>query len=228
MKRPPGQFAERLRDAYASGAFPMADPVTSEIDFYCADPRATLPLDDRFHEPRSVRRDRRRGRFDLLGDTAFAEVVRGCAAPRRDSTAGDSWLSPRLIDWSIQLHEAGFAHSVEAWRRDAKGREKLVGGIYGVSVGRAFIAESMFHRARPRLPDGSRDPFDGTGASSVCLVALVQHLRACGYELLDVQIPNPHTERFGVVTTPLESFLSQLRRAADEEDAWRPFPAGAT
>jgi len=199
----------------------MADPDTGEIGFYSADPRAVLPLDGRFHEPRTVARDLRRGRFEIRADTAFDRVVAGCAAPRRGQTRDETWLDDRLRAWAGALHEAGHAHSVEAWAPDG-GRDRLVGGVYGVSIGAAFFGESMFHRARPRRADGSRHPADGTGASSACLVALVRHLRVCGYEVFDAQIPNAHTERFGLIELPLAEYRAVLERAVARPDAWRP------
>jgi leucyl/phenylalanyl-tRNA--protein transferase len=218
----PAALVVMLTSAYASGAFPMADPRTGAVDFYTTDPRALVPLDDRFHTPRTVERDLRRGRFELTTDEAFEQVVRGCAAPRRRAEAGDAWLSERLIEWATLLHQAGRAHSLEAWRRAPGGERVLAGGIYGVSIGAAFFGESMFHRPRPRLPDGSRDPLDGTGASSACLVALQRHLRACGYQTFDAQVANPHTERFGLIQIPLHAFIETLEEAVGRPDAWRP------
>lgn len=210
----------KLIEVYASGAFPMAGDA-GEIDFYTADPRALVPLDNTFHAPRTALRDIRRGRFTFRTDTAFAEVLTGCAEPRRGATEEDIWLSGELKGWVTALHHAGFAHSLEAWATDASGEQHLVGGIYGVSIGTAFLGESMFHRARPRQPDGSRDPADGTGASAACLVRLQQHLVSCGYVIFDAQIPNPHTERFGLVSIPLDEYQRNLARAALEPDAWQ-------
>lgn len=222
---PADALVAALTHAYASGAFPMADPRTGAIGFYSADPRALVPLDDRFHAPRTVERDLRRRRFELTTDAAFEEVVRGCAAPRRGSEPADSWLDERLIAWSVAMHRAGRAHSLEAWRVSPAGERALVGGIYGVSIGAAFFGESMFHRARPRRADGSRDPLDGSGASSACLVALRRHLLACGYRVFDAQIPNAHTERFGLIEVPLDAYMELLRGATDAPDAWEPLPA---
>jgi len=225
VRRPPRDLIGALLRAYAAGAFPMADPDTGEVGFYTADPRAVLPLDGRFHEPRTVARDLRRKRFTLRADTAFDRVVAGCAAPRRGQTAEETWLDDRLRAWAVGLFEAGHAHSLEAWASDGS-RDLLVGGVYGVSIGSAFFGESMFHAARPRRADGSRDPADGTGASSVCLVALVRHLRACGYTVFDAQIPNAHTERFGLIELPLADYRETLERAVAEPDAWRPYEPG--
>ena len=216
-------FVQALVQAYASGAFPMADPATGEIAFFTADPRAIVPLDDRFHVPRSVERDIRRNRFTLRSDTAFEDVVAGCAAPRRGAAPEDAWLDDRLASWLGALHRAGYARSLEAWIEPDDGPPALVGGIYGVSIGAAFFGESMFHRPKPRRPDGARHPLDGSGASSVCLVELQRHLARCGYRVFDAQVPNPHTERFGLVSIPLEEYTKDLSRATQEPDRWRPY-----
>lgn len=220
-------FVDELLKVYAAGAFPMADARTGEIGFYTADPRALMPLDERFHVPRSVERELRRGRFMFRTDRAFADVVRGCAAPRAGADPDDAWLDGTLASWVCALCDAGHAHSLEAWAMDEHGNEALVGGIYGVSIGAAFFGESMFHRARPCRADGSRDPLDGTGASSACLVTLQRHLRACGYTLFDVQISNAHTQRFGLIEAPREVYTKRLRAATGVADAWRPFVPGA-
>ena len=142
--------------AYRHAIFPMADPETGALDWFSPDPRAILPLDD-FRTPRTVQRAVRSGRFDVRSDVDFAAVMRACAAPRADEPL--SWIDERLVESYVGLHEIGHAHSVEAWRDG-----RLVGGLYGVSLGAAFFGESMFVR-----PDEG-----GTDASKVCLVHLVR------------------------------------------------------
>ncbi len=215
----------KLLEVYADGAFPMADARTGTIGFYTADPRVLVPLDESFHTPRTVDRDIRRARFRFRTDTAFEAVVSGCARPRRGAEPEDAWLDGTIAGWLVELHHAGHAHSLEAWASDENGDEALVGGIYGVSIGSAFLGESMFHRARPRRDDNSRDPLDGTGASSACLVPLHRHLRDCAYTLFDAQIPNPHTERFGLREVRLDDYRRSLAKAASDPDRWRPLPA---
>lgn len=209
---------ELLLAAYAQGLFPMADPPVAgrrrPIRLYQADPRAIIPLEPMgLHVPRTVERDLRRGRFTLTSDRAFRAVMTACAEvwPERGGPEG-SWISPEMIDLYTAVHEAGFAHSIEAWR-EREGQQLLVGGIYGVSIGAAFFAESMF--CRPGL--------GGSGASSVCLVTLARHLHTNGYLLLDVQLANPHTSRFGVVEMRAPAFSSLLRAAVCRPDAWRPW-----
>ncbi|MEM1164763.1 MAG: leucyl/phenylalanyl-tRNA--protein transferase [Planctomycetota bacterium] len=215
-----------LLAAYRGGAFPMADTRTGSV--YLVDPprRGVIPLDDPAvpHIPRSLARTLRANRFELTTDQAFAEVVGGCAAPRiLSGTVEDrTWIADIMVGWYEELHARGHAHSVEAWRthRDT-GERALVGGVFGVSIGAAFFAESKFHRARPRLVDGSRHPLDGTDASKVCLIALIEHLRACRYAMLDTQFTNPHIARFGVVEIDADDFRFQLIKAVHQPDRWQ-------
>jgi leucyl/phenylalanyl-tRNA--protein transferase len=152
---------EIVLQAYRRGAFPMGDPLTHAIEWYDPNPRAVVPLDG-LHVTRTLRRVYRSGRFLLRSDAAFAAVIDACAA--RDPT----WITPPIRAAYVALHGQGHAHSVEAW---VDGR--LVGGLYGVHLGGAFMGESMFHVA--------------TDASKVCLVALVGLLRGAGFVLLDTQ-----------------------------------------
>lgn len=183
--------------AYSQGLFPMAHPRTGEIGWFSADPRAVLPLDG-LRVSRSLRNSIRRSDFGLRCDTAFAEVIGACAAPRRSDDDDETWISPPIIEAYCQLHRLGWAHSIEAY---LEGR--LVGGLYGVTVGAAFFGESMFVR-----PDQG-----GTDASKVCLVALVQHLRRRGYVLLDAQYTNPHLQSLGFIEIRRADYLQRLERA---------------
>ncbi|MEN9204037.1 MAG: leucyl/phenylalanyl-tRNA--protein transferase [Thermostichus sp. DG_1_6_bins_120] len=157
---------------YAQGYFLMADEKTGSLNWYGTKQHAVIPLDERFHCPRSLRPLVRSGRFQVKINSAFQEVVEGCAA--RPQT----WISPELKHIYRSLHQAGFAHSFETWQG-----ETLAGGILGIAMGAAFIGESMFHR----IPNGSK----------VALVKLVQHLQARGFRLFDAQLMNPHLARFG-------------------------------
>lgn len=204
---------DNLLAAYRQGYFPMAEPARrgrgSRLAWFNPDPRCILPL-DRFHVPRSLARTVRRATFRVTADTAFDRVIRGCAAPRRHEPG--TWIDERIIHAYGLLHEAGSAHSIEAWLGDEPDRT-LVGGLYGVRIGAAFFAESKF----------SRPERGGTDASKVCLVHLVHHLRRRGFTLLDVQFPNPHLEQFGPVEIPRDDYLARLTRAADAEADWTPF-----
>jgi len=191
--------------AYTLGAFPMAcgRGVGSAVNWYTADPRALLPLDDRFRVRRSLARVVRRGDYTLTLDRAFDRVIAACAEPReRDA---ETWINDDIARVYVELFEMGYAHSVEAWvdRGDAM---ELVGGLYGVSLGAVFFGESMF----------SRRPF----ASQVALVRLVEHLRARRFELLDVQFNNPHLSQFGVEEVPVADYQERLRRAVDQPPRW--------
>jgi leucyl/phenylalanyl-tRNA--protein transferase len=194
--------ATLLLRVYASGIFPMVDPRSGAIGYYSPDPRAVIPL-ERFHVPRSLARVVAKGAFELRTDTAFERVIRACAEPRADRR--ETWLDERLIGAYVELHERGFAHSVEAWRD-----ERLVGGLYGVQIGAAFFGESMF----------SRPEQGGTDASKVCLVELVRVLRAGGFALLDTQFTTRHLERFGCVEIPRARYLELLEDAIHRPARW--------
>jgi leucyl/phenylalanyl-tRNA--protein transferase len=194
---------ETLLSAYASGAFPMADPETGRVHYYTCDPRCVVPLDERFHVPGSLLRRVRSGRFEIRCDAAFGEVIRACAVDR--DAENRSWIGAPLIAAYERLHELGFAHSIEAYRDD-----RLVGGLYGVALGRAFFGESMF--CRPDL--------GGTDASKVCLVHLVAELRRRGFLLLDSQYANDHVLRFGAIEIAARDYGRLLERALEAGRGW--------
>ncbi|MHC4349378.1 MAG: leucyl/phenylalanyl-tRNA--protein transferase [Planctomycetota bacterium] len=191
--------------AYGQGWFPMANPMTDEIEWFSPDPRAIFPL-DAFHVPRNVAREVRRGRFEVRSDTAFESVMRACAAPRADDNL--CWIDERIIDAYVGLHRAGRAHSIEAWREG-----RLVGGLYGVHVGGAFFGESMF-----TLPD-----LGGTNASKVCLVQLVRWLQQRGFALLDTQFRTDHLDQFGCVEIARSRYLVLLAAAVGLDVTWGEF-----
>lgn len=178
---------ELIVAAYCQGIFPMADEYDGEIGWYSPDPRAIFPL-DAFHVPRSLAKTIKRGVFDVRVDTAFEAVMRGCA--EREET----WISDEIVQAYTALHRAGLAHSVEAWHEG-----ELAGGLYGVALGGAFMGESMFTRV--------------TDASKVCLVFLVERLRARGFTLLDSQMPTEHLAKFGQIVIPRAEYLRRLAAA---------------
>ncbi len=180
-----------LLSAYAHGVFPMADP-DGEIRWYQPHRRGILPL-DQFHVPRTLRQRCRQGVFETRVDADFEGVIRGCIEGR-----GETWISEEIIEAYCRLHQLGFAHTVESWQEG-----RLVGGLYGVTLGGAFFGESMFHRA--------------TDASKVALVKLVERLREREFTLLDVQFQTPHLARFGVIEIPHEQYLTRLRHAIQLE-----------
>lgn len=190
MRLPDRLDPEFLIRAYAAGIFPMADE-RGAISWYAPDPRAILEH-ERLHVSRSLRAVLRHGLFQIRIDTAFEPVMRACAAPRPDEHG--TWISEEFVACYGVLHRAGFAHSVEAWQD-----ETLVGGLYGVSIGGAFMGESMFSRV--------------ANASKVCLVALVERLRARGYRLHDVQFLTPHLASMGACEISRAAYQRRLRRA---------------
>ncbi len=211
---------------------PWASGVPTNIHWFSPDPRGALPLSDRegFHVARRLESRVRQRPFIIRVDTAFQEVMQGCALPRRASRDEDSddgtWIDGTILGWYRLLHEAGHAHSIEAWAHDPdSGEAALVGGVYGVSIGAAFFGESMFHLPRPRLSDGERHPLDGTDASKVCLVTLVRALSHAGFTLFDTQMVTAHVERFGGFEIPRGVYLKRLEQAVGEESRW-PIAAG--
>jgi leucyl/phenylalanyl-tRNA--protein transferase len=179
---------ELLLQGYRLGVFPMATG-GGTIEWFSPDPRAVLPLED-FHLPHALRRLLRKKVFEVTLNNRFSEVIEACA--RRE----DTWIDREIIESYTQMHELGYAHSVETW---ASG--KLAGGLYGVAIGGAFFGESMFHRV--------------TDASKIALVALVEHLRARKFALLDIQWLTPHLQRFGGVEISRNHYLRLLRRAVE-------------
>jgi leucyl/phenylalanyl-tRNA---protein transferase len=177
-----------MLDAYARGAFPMADE-DGVLGWYTADPRGVIPL-DAFHVPSTLAQTIRQGRFEIRINHDFEATIRACMGAR----PGRTWINDELIAAYCRLHRRGDAHSVEAWRGG-----ELAGGLYGVSLGGAFFGESMFHRQRD--------------ASKVALVALVERLRERGYELLDSQTCTKHLARFGCTEIAADEYLERLGRA---------------
>lgn len=217
------RLVNALLAAYRDGLFPMADPSTGAIDWYSPDPRALMPLAERasttsldtpaFHISRSLARRMRAAPFILTADTAFEQVIRACADPRPGRE--ETWIDDRIVHAYTALHTHGHAHSLEAWLPPPNLGEPstLVGGIYGVSIGAAFFAESMF--CRPEL--------GGTDASKICLTHLVTHLRHRGYILMDVQFRNPHIDQFGVYNVRRRAYMKLLTEAVNRTVGWGEF-----
>jgi leucyl/phenylalanyl-tRNA--protein transferase len=189
-----GRAPGTLLAAYRAGICPWPD-AEGRLLWFSPDPRATLPL-EAFHESHSLRRTRRRGRFTVTRDADFAGVMRGCA-----TTHGATWITPDMHTGYVELHRLGWAHRVEVWRADV-----LVGGVYGVTAGGLFAAESMFHLA----PD----------ASKVALAALVEHLVARAFTLLDVQLLTPHLASLGAIEISRDEYLGRLRGALAAGATW--------
>ncbi|MFM1937081.1 MAG: hypothetical protein RI990_2040 [Planctomycetota bacterium] len=193
---------ELVLTGYMRGAFPMCEPGTGRVEWFTCDPRALVPLDERFAVARSLQRVVRSGRFRITVDRAFGQVIERCA---RDRAADNrNWIGPEIVRSYVELHAMGFAHSVEAWRGD-----ELVGGLYGVALKGAFFGESMFH-----------EPGPGTDASKVCLVHLVDRLRRGGFVLCDSQYANEHMLRFGTFEVPARAYASMLEDAMETDARW--------
>jgi leucyl/phenylalanyl-tRNA---protein transferase len=190
----------QLLSAYCEGAFPMGQD-DGTVAWYRPPWRGILPVQD-FHIPRRFARYLAQSPFEIRWNTAFGDVMRGCAD--RDST----WITDTILDTYQELHRLGFAHSAEVWRG-----AKLVGGVYGVAIGGAFFGESMF----------SREP----QASKVALTRLQQRLHARGFILHDTQWTTPHLAQFGGHEIPCASYLDLLHRAIRLPVTFDERPLGA-
>ena len=191
----------RLLGGYVRGIFPWYEE-GQPILWWSPDPRAVLwPAE--LHVSRSLRRSLIKGGFELKVDHAFDRVVEGCAAPRRYTDA--TWITADMMRAYGRLHRLGWAHSFETWRDG-----ELVGGLYGVAIGRVFFGESMFARA--------------TDASKVALVGMVRLLEQRGFALVDCQVASEHTTSLGARTIPRREFLGLLERYCDPPgtpETWR-------
>ncbi|WP_374679830.1 leucyl/phenylalanyl-tRNA--protein transferase [Hydrocarboniphaga effusa] len=199
----------RLIRAYSQGIFPWYNP-DEPILWWSPDPRAVL-LPDAMNVSRSLRKSIRRDDYAVTLDTAYTSVLAACAGTRRHSRG--TWLGPDMRLAYEELHRRGYAHSVEVWRGG-----ELVGGLYGVALGRAFFGESMFSRAND--------------TSKIALFWLCEQLRAWDFRLVDCQVASEHLKTLGAVDVSRERFLNLLRPAVNlpgRTGHWRfdlPAPAG--
>lgn len=186
-----------LLKAYAIGVFPMADD-RDALDIYWVEPRkrGVLPL-DRFHMSRSLQKTIRSNRFETTLNKAFPEVLRACAEATAERPG--TWINGQIEEAVLHLHALGHAHSIETWFEG-----KLVGGLYGISLGRAFFGESMFSRM--------------TDASKVALAHLVARLKVGGFQLLDCQFQTPHLESLGAIEISREDYSVALSAALSGEE----------
>ncbi len=169
----------------------MPHPETGQIHWFNPDPRAVIPI-GQFHVSKSMNKFLKTHPYQLSLDSDFTGVMQGCAARK------DTWITPEFHQAYNEMHRLGMAHSSEVWEG-----EELVGGVYGVSIGAAFFAESMFHRR--------------TNTSKLALWHLTQHLAKCGYILLEVQFITPHLKSLGAIEIASEEYLRQLKRAVNIE-----------
>jgi leucyl/phenylalanyl-tRNA--protein transferase len=182
---------ERLLLAYRSGIFPWYDEGLP-ILWHSPDPRCVLRVDG-LHVGRSLRRTIKKGTYEVRYDSDFGQVIRSCKDTPRAGQDG-TWITGEMEAAYVRLHQMGYAHSVESWHGGT-----LVGGLYGVSVGRMFFGESMFSRA----PD----------ASKVALVALAERVAGWGFPIIDAQVATPHTLAMGAEEWPRPRFLEVLHEA---------------
>ena len=181
-----------LLRAYACGIFPMAETADDPNLFWVEpDMRGILPLDE-FHIPRSLKKAMRNTTMNVFMDRDFKAVINACS--RTDSTRKETWINPKIKELYCALHEMGHANSVEVYDND-----ELVGGLYGVRLGKAFFGESMFSRK--------------TDASKIALVHLVSLMKKSGFILLDTQFTTKHLERFGVIEVPKDKYQFMLEEA---------------
>ena len=192
---------ERLLLAYQQGIFPW--PARGyPLLWFSPDPRFALEPASA-HVSRSLRKVIRRGDLEVTADRDFSKVIAACAAMPRPQQQG-TWITPELQHGYLGLHDLGYAHSIEAWRDG-----KLVGGLYGVALGRTFAGESMFATE----PD----------ASKVAFTTLLGHLALWGYRIVDCQVHTEHLARFGATMWPRSRFLAEWRAAADERSILAPW-----
>jgi len=194
--------AERLLASYYQGIFPWyceGEPIL----WWSPDPRAVFRPGE-LHLSTKMRKLIRQQRYRITVNHTFAEVIAACAAPR--SQESGTWITPEMQYAYCALHHQRRAHSIEVWRDT-----HLVGGLYGISVGRLFCGESMFHREN--------------NTSKLAFAALAAHFAAAGGELIDCQLPTPHLTRLGVYTISRDTFLArlyQLRDRPTQPDCWEP------
>ena len=193
---------ERLLLAYSMGIFPWYDE-DQPILWHSPDPRAVLVV-DKLHVGRTLKKVINKNVYEMRFDTRFSEVIRGCKAAYRPGQSG-TWITDEMEAAYSELHRQGFAHSVETYQDG-----NLVGGLYGVSLGRMFFGESMFSRA--------------SDASKVATVALVEKVRSFGFRYIDCQVLNPHTAALGAEEWPRARYLKvlaeELTAAPTQRGAW--------
>lgn len=180
---------------YANGLFPMGSEETDDIGFYQPIHRCLFPISG-IRVSKSLRKTLRNGNFQLTFDQDFELVMRGCLRPE-----GENWITEEIIRVYLDAHREGWGHSCEVWFEG-----ELVGGVYGLAIGSAFFAESMFHRK--------------TDASKVALFSLIERCRQMGFTLFDAQIMNPHLASLGAFEIPHDDYMVQLKESMMIDTEW--------
>lgn len=183
---------DRLLSAYRQGIFPWYSG-DQPILWWSPDPRAVLYLDE-LKISRSLKKTLRSGKFEVTMDQQFVNVIRNCRKPRIQDQGGGTWITPQMMHAYVKLHHLGFAHSVETWLDG-----ELVGGLYGVALGRAFFGESMFSQV--------------SDTSKTALVYLVRQLQRWKFSVVDCQLPSGHVLSMGAKEIPRSRFLDELGQA---------------
>ena len=192
---------QRLLDAYRRGIFPWYSD-GQPILWWSPDPRMVL-FPNELKITRSLARRLKRRDYEIRADTSFRDVMQACSTAPREGQNG-TWIVPGMVDAYCRLHELGHAHSVETWMDD-----KLVGGLYGVAIGKMFYGESMFHRV--------------TDASKIAFVYLVRWLEKQGYGMVDCQMHTSHLERFGAIEIPRGEFAARLSELVNLPNTLAPW-----
>jgi len=176
--------------AYAQGIFPMAESIDAPTyDFYRPEMRGQLSIDD-LHIPSKLLRTIKKFPYEITINKDFEGVIDGCAKSKKGRTT--TWINAPIKQAFLNLHEAGYAHSVECWEDN-----QLIGGLYGLAIGAVFCGESMFSTA--------------TDASKIALIHLCARLQAGGFTVLDTQFTNPHLEQFGITEIPQKDYEALIK-----------------
>lgn len=189
--------AERLLEAYRHGIFPWYSD-DQPIMWWSPDPRALL-YPKKIKISRSLAKVIRKKKYTVTCDQAFLDVIKACSEPRTQLAEAGTWITPEMMEAYFKLHKLGYAHSIEVWDDS-----KLVGGLYGISLGRAFFGESMFSRA--------------SNTSKIAFATLAKSLDSWGFHFIDCQLPSDHLSSLGVESIRREQFLSQLDESLKFDD----------
>jgi len=188
---------KRVLSAYRQGIFPWYSE-DQPVLWWSPEPRAVL-YPDEIKISRSLKKRLRQNNFSITADTAFSEVVKACAGPRTQSPTGSTWITTEMMDTYNRLHQLGYGHSIEVWNE-----EKLVGGLYGLSLGSAFFGESMFSHQ--------------SDASKLALVYLAKFSKSRGIDFIDCQLPTDHLASMGAVNISRKEYLRILETALKHQD----------